>query len=69
MSEIKNTMSISVPIGDVMIEGIDKAAADAINAAMKEQGVPNGTPLTVEIVPRKYDYLATATWDKTEVTR
>ena len=68
MSEIKNSLSTSVSIGEVLIEGIDKAAAKAINSALKAAGVPDGTPLTVEVVARKYDYLATATWCKSKET-
>lgn len=62
MSQIKQTLSVSVSIADVMLHGIDAAAAKALNAAFKENGIPDGVPVEVEVVPRKYDYEARATW-------
>ena len=62
MSAIKQTLSVSVPISEVMLHGVDAAAAKALNAAFKENGVPDGIRVEVEVTPRKHDYEARATW-------
>lgn len=62
MSEVKSTIEASVPIAQVLLYGTDRAAATVLMPLLKENGVPDGTPIEVEVVPRKYDYLATAKW-------
>jgi hypothetical protein len=60
--KIKQTLSVSVSIADVLLQGIDAAAAEKLQAALKEAGVPDGVPVEVTVTPRKYDYEAVATW-------
>lgn len=61
-SEIKQTMSVSVAIADVMLKGIDAATAEKLQGALKDAGIPDGVPVAVTVTPRKYDYEAVATW-------
>lgn len=61
-TEIKQTFTLSVPIVDVMLDSLEGAARKAINAKMKELGIPDGTPIQVDVTPRKYDYEVRATW-------
>jgi len=62
MAEIKQSLSISISIADAMLEGAEVAATRALQEALKEAGVPDGTPVEVSMYPRKYDYEVTGTW-------
>jgi hypothetical protein len=62
MSQVKQCLTISVPIVDTLLKGERVAFAEAVNVALKEHGVPDGTPVQVDVIPRKYDFEVTATW-------
>jgi hypothetical protein len=63
-SQIKQCLTVFVPIVITIMEGERVAFAKAVNAALKKNGVPDGTPIQVDVVPRKYDFEVTATWSQ-----
>jgi hypothetical protein len=62
MIDVKSSISTSVSIADVLLRGQEAAAAAALMPMLQESGVADGIEVQVDVVPRTFDYLATATW-------
>ena len=63
-----NALTLFIPLADALLEDVEVVARRRLKVALQQEGVPDGTPVQVTILPTRYGFDVTAIWAKSELS-